>query len=84
MIDTHDLDALAREAPREDERDDVAVEVGPERLAQLLALGQARRHEVEVVRQLAELVARHHGHARVVVARADPLEPDAQRGDRGA
>ena len=64
------LDPLLGEALGEDVLGDLAVEVGPERLAQALALGEPLHHLVEARGELAELVAGGHRDRDVEVALA--------------
>ena len=56
------LHPLLRESLAEDVLGDRLVEVGAERLAQLLALGEALDHLIERGGQLAELVPGRHRH----------------------
>ena len=77
-----ELDALLGEALAEDVLGDLAVEVGAERLADPLALGEADHHLVERRRQLAELVAGGDRDADLVVALLEPLGRLAQVVDR--
>ena len=77
-----DLDPLLGEALGEDVLGDLLVEVGAERLADALALGEPRDHLVEAGGELAELVAGGHRDRDVVVALADPVDRAREVGER--